>query len=80
MVQNEILTIIKIRCMVLLATHAAIILILLWSAITLHLLTLKIKKDETQKRQKRQPKKVLHSKQRWSQIVIDETPTHTQQK
>lgn len=62
-----------------LVIHVIIICTLFYLAIAIHFLTLKIQKHEAQKRQKRQPKKVLHSKQGWNQTVIDETPTFTQQ-
>jgi cell division protein FtsN len=61
--------------MQLLAIHALIIMLLLYSAITLHFLTLKFKKNETQKRQ-RKTQKVLHSKPGRNSSIIDETPTH----
>ncbi|QXP44277.1 MAG: hypothetical protein [Arizlama microvirus] len=55
-----------------LVTHVLIISLLFYIAIAIHFLTLKTKKNETQKRQKRQPKKVLHSKPGWYQTVIDD--------
>lgn len=46
-----------------LVVHVIIICVLFYLAIAIHFLTLKFKKHETQKRQKKQPKKVLHSQQ-----------------
>lgn len=57
-----------------LTVHVLIISLLFYTAIAVHYLTLKIQKHETQKTKKREPKKVLHSKQGRYSSINDELP------